>query len=260
MANLIRTAKSSRDWCTNEVLAYRMTLLRQDASEFFGRELGSIDHLDPNLLSTTDPGSASTFSKETYRFLVYLHLASRARTGHDFAKCVLEVMGFDELGTVLRTRHDIPFTICGDNQVAETDVCLVHLNSMILLVVQDRPSFNGSSPECQVIADAVAAFQYNNHKLMDIGREPLDKMVIPCITMVGTRPCFYKVPVTKQLSDSIITGQYPHQPTFVTLCSPPPIGHASNSMQIPAYRRTALQYYDAFRELVKASWAEFLAL
>src|SRR5262245_38714014 len=155
MANLIRTPKSSRDWCTNEVLAYRITLLRQDVSEFFGRELGSIDHLDQNLLSTTDPGSASNFSQETYRFLAYLHLASRAHAGRDFARSVLEVMGFDEPGTALRTCYSIPFTICGDNQVAETDVCLVHLNSTILLVVQDRASFSGSSPECQVIADAI---------------------------------------------------------------------------------------------------------
>lgn len=103
-----------------------------------------IDHLDPDLPSTAEPSIAVDFSQETYRFLAHLDLASRATKGqestiNDFAKNVLEVTRFDERGsTILRTHHDIPFLICGDDdKAAKTDVRLVHLNSMILLVVQE---------------------------------------------------------------------------------------------------------------------------
>ena len=96
MANLIRSAKSGNDWSTNELLAYNITVQRQDVSDFFGHELGSIDHLDPNLFSSADPTTAIDLSQETYRFLVYLNLASRADAGLEsfiveLAKSVLEV-------------------------------------------------------------------------------------------------------------------------------------------------------------------------
>jgi hypothetical protein len=265
MASIIRTAKSGGDWSTNELRAYNIVVRRQDATHFFGREPGSIDHLDPNLLSPDDPSTATHLSKETYRFLAYLDLASRSNSGQesaidDFAKSALEVTGFDELGTVLRTRYDIPFTICGDpHRAARTDVCLVHLNSMILLVVQEGGTArNGSDPEPQVIAEAIASFQHNNRKRAESNHPVLDRMTIPCITMIGTKPTFYKVPVTAQLSESVVSSQYPLEQTVVTRCSPPTRCRASEGMEIPDYRRNALQYYDTFRDLAKVCWAEFI--
>ena len=265
MANLIRSAKSGSDWSTNELLAYNITVQRQDVVNFFGHELGPIDHLDSNLFSSADPTIASDFSKETYRFLAYLDLASRANAGQesaidDLAKSVLEVTGFDQIGTILRTRYDIPFTICGDSHgAARSDVCLVHLNSMILLVVQeDKTAFSSSDPEPQIIAEAIATFQHNNRKRADLGLPQLDTMTIPCITMVGTRPFFYQIPVTQRLSDCVATGQFPPQPTVVRRCAPPARRRASEGMEVPDYRRIALQYYDAFRGVAKDCWTKYL--
>jgi hypothetical protein len=116
---------------------------------------------------------------------------------------------------------------------------------------------SGRKPEAQVIAEAIATFQYNNGKRIDLNLEPLESMDIPCITMVGTRPVFYKVPVTQQLSDAVATGQYPHQPTIVSCCAPPAKRRASEGMETPDYRKIALQYYDAFRHLAKSFWSSF---
>lgn len=198
MANLIRSTKSKNDWSANELLAYNITVQRQGAIDFFGRELDPIDHLDPSLLLSADPSVAADLSKEIYRFLAHLNLASRPNAGQesavgDLAKSILEVTGFDEFGTILRTRYDIPFTVCGDpHRAAQADMCLVHISSIILLVVQgDGPAVNSINPEPQVIVEAVATFQYNNRKRADLDLPPLDMMIIPCITMVGTRPFFY---------------------------------------------------------------------
>ena len=198
MANLIRSTKSKNDWSANELLAYNITVQRQGAIDFFGRELDPIDHLDPSLLLSADPSVAADLSKEIYRFLAHLNLASRPNAGQesavgDLAKSILEVTGFDEFGTILRTRYDIPFTDCGDPpRAARADMCLVHISSIILLVVQgDGPAVNSINPEPQVIVEAVATFQYNNRKRADLDLPPLDMMIIPCITMVGTRPFFY---------------------------------------------------------------------
>ena len=203
--------------------------------------------------------------KPIYRFLAYLDLVSRANAGQesaldDLAKSVLEVTGFDQIGTILRTRYDIPFTICGDgHRVARLDVCLVHLNSMILLVVQeDKMAFSSSDHEPQIIAEAIATFQHNNRKRADLGLPQLDTMTIPCITMVGTRPFFYQIPVTQQLSDCVATGHFPPQPTVVRRCAPPARRKVSEGMEVLYYWRIALQYYDTFRGVAKDCWTTYL--
>ncbi|TEB33242.1 hypothetical protein FA13DRAFT_1812970 [Coprinellus micaceus] len=249
--------------CSANLLA-NIQVSFQEAPQFFGRELGPIDHLEANLLSTVDPTIAADFTKETYRFLTYLDLAAHANAGQDsaigdLARTALEVTGYDELGTILRTRYDIPFTICGEWSAARTDVCLVHVSSMILLVLQDKTNENLRSSEAQVIAQAIAAFQCNDQKRRNRQLPPLDLMNIPCIAMVGTRPFFYKVPVTQELSAAVISGQYPEQPTIVTRCAPPPRRRSFEGMEFPNYRRVALQYYSAFRGFAKDCWIEFIA-
>jgi hypothetical protein len=265
MANLIRSAKSGMDWSIYELSAYNIIVHRENAVEFFGQhELGPIDHLDPNLLSAADPTIA--VDQNTYRFLSYLGLALCVNYGQesaidDFGKSVLEVTGFDEKGTILRRCYDIPLTICSDeDRCSRTDICLVHLNSMILLVVQENATDDSIyKPEAQVIAEAIATFQNNNEKRLAFGAPPLSSMTIPCITMIGTQPFFYKVPVTMELGTAVAAGQYPEQPTIVTCCTPPIRRRPWEGMKAPDYRRTALQYYNAFRGLAKSCWTAFLA-
>ncbi|KAI0255664.1 hypothetical protein BJV78DRAFT_1177683 [Lactifluus subvellereus] len=233
MANVFRSAKSGSDWSENELLAYNITVQRQSAIDFFGREL--------NLASRPNAGQESAID--------------------DLAKSILEVTDFDEPGTILRTHYDIPYAICGDRRAARADISLVHLSSVILLVVQeDKTTINPAEadPEPQVIAGAIATFQHNNRKRAFLDLPTLDMMTIPCITMVGTRPFFYQVPVTSQLSNSVITGQYPLQPTFVRYCAPPSRRRASEGMELPDYRCISLQYYNAFRDLAKTSWTKFI--
>ncbi|KAI0285459.1 hypothetical protein BGY98DRAFT_946046 [Russula aff. rugulosa BPL654] len=164
--------------------------------------------------------SASHLSDDTYRFLGYLDLAtntSQETAIVDFARELLRVVGFEERGRILRTRHTIPLSICGENNtVAQTDVCLMDRRSTILLVLQDdKTIFNPSDPEPQVIAEAIAAYQHNNQRRNRMGLPTLNTMTVPCITMVGTRPTFYLVPVTRELSDAVITGQWPEVETKV---------------------------------------------
>ncbi|KAG6860835.1 hypothetical protein C0995_006971 [Termitomyces sp. Mi166 len=49
MANIILSAKSSSDWSHNELVALNITITPESTAQFFGRDLPSVDHLDPNL-------------------------------------------------------------------------------------------------------------------------------------------------------------------------------------------------------------------
>jgi hypothetical protein len=146
---------------------------------------------------------ADGVSDDTYRFFTFLHMATNAGQEtaiDDFAREVLRTVGFEGHGLVLRTRHTIPLIICGNN--AQIDVCLLDQQSIILLVVQnDKTNYRGSDrsiPVCTTIRSGKAW----------MGLHPLDMMTIPCITKIETRPIFYLVPVTKALSDAVVTGQW----------------------------------------------------
>ena len=266
MANIIRSAKSGSDWTSNDLIAYNIAIRRQSSETFFGYKPNTIpDAIDPAFLTATIPPQ-DNLSDGTYRLLQYLDLATHANPGQesaidDFAKELLRLLGFEERGTLLRSRYAIPFMICGDDRrSAQTDLCLVQGTTTILLVIQeDKTVISAKNPEAQVIAEAVAAFQYNNAARDRNGIDPLHSMTIPAITMIGTRPVFYKIPVTQELSDAITTAQYPVSKTEVVKCVVAPTSRRlSEGMEVPEFRREVLQHYEAFRRMSKECWEHFI--
>jgi len=263
MAEIIRSAKSGSEWTTNELIAYNIKIVPQPPEQFFGTAAQvSLASLDPLII--TGSTDTANLSDATLRYLTYLDLATKGSQEtliDEFSRETLSLLGYSERGLALFTRYIIPLTICGRETAAQTDVCLVDGRSMILLILQeDKTTFNPSNPEPQVIAEAIAAFQYNNIKRERRGLTALVSMVLPCITMVGTRPTFYLVPVTQALSDAVTTGQYPTMPTEVRKCVVV-AGHnrsSSEGMERPEFRRVALERFLAFKALAKHHWNKFL--
>lgn len=82
--------------------------------------------------------------------------------------------------------------------------------------------------------------------------------------MTGTLPTSYSVPVTQELSDGVITGQWPNFDNvdtkvlkWVTL-----VGQSnrrlSEGMETPEYRRVTFQRIITFEALAKSQWEKFL--
>ena len=263
MANAIRSAKSGNDWTRGDLLAYNIAISHVPPDEFFRHGVDpSLDHLDPAILDSSPDSDDPNFSDTAADYLRYLDLASKATQEsaiNNFAAETLKLLGFNERKTTVVMRYIIPLTICGDgNRVAQMDVCLLYRPSLVLLV--DKTIFNKTNPEAQVVAEAIAAFQFNNAKRGASGLLPLNAMTIPCITMTGTRPTFYLVPVTQNLSDAIILGQYPATQTQVLKCVTTRV-HArttSEGMEYIEYRKLALKRLLAFKALAKSHWEQFL--
>jgi hypothetical protein len=198
--------------------------------------------------------------------LRYLDLASNANSGQesaidDFAREILRVLGYEKDDLLLRSRYAIPITICGDsNRSAQSDIYLIQGSSTILLVVQeDKTAVSVRDPEPQVIAEAIATFQYNNRTRALVDEPELDAMTIPCIVMIGTRPVFYLVPVTRDLSEAVVTAQYPLSSTIVKKCVVRSNSRRlSEGMETPDFRQIALQHYTAFRTLAETHWSAFM--
>ena len=84
-------------------------------------------------------------------------------------------------------------------------------------------------------------------------------MTIPCITMIGTRPIFYLVPVTQGLSQAVATAQYPSYTTLVRKCVVATNSHRlSEGMEAVSFRQIALQHYTAFRNPAGSHWSAFV--
>ncbi|KAF5343217.1 hypothetical protein D9758_013425 [Tetrapyrgos nigripes] len=209
--------------------------------------------------------------------ITLLHLAMTHRSGecavNDFAVQLFRTMGYVHRERVARTRKDLALQICGELRHAKTDVCIVdrNINDIILLVQEDRRVEDGENPiaEAQLVALAIAAFadSEKNRNREARGLEPLLKRsfhsfishcldlaftlwIMPGITMIGTSPTFYKIPVTPALVDNVCFGTYPQEATIVTYCSPPLGRRYSEGMKPLDNRKAILSCYEAFKSVV----------
>lgn len=267
--NILRSAKSASDWNFNELAAYHIQIEREAAQIFFHGPLASVGDYDSRLLSSASLDQLIDCPETICNFLTCAAVAGTADPNQasaidDLAKSVLWVTGFYKPGvTHLRPQFSIPLNIRGDDkQVAQSNVCLQHIPSMMLLLVQaNKTSANPSDPEAQMVAEAIAAFQFNNEVRKLEGLPELDAMTIPSMIMVGTQPAFYFVPVTKQLSNAVAFGDRPEAVTIIKSCHPPrsSFPEAKAGLENVNYRQTALQYYVSFGRAAGKHWAHMIA-
>jgi len=169
----------------------------------------------------------------------------------DFAAELLRVLGYETAQTVVRTRKNIRLSMCGEQVYAKTDVCILDVDSEILLLVQeDKTHINPADPEPQQVAEAIAAFQANNaNRVNNLLVDPLDSQVFPGITMVGTFPRFYKIRVTTELDQCVRTGTYPTTATIIDHHTPLP-RRQSDGVRPLDNRIQVLRCYEGFKQFV----------
>ena len=168
LAEIIRSAKPGSDWTRNELMAYDIGIVPLTPEEFFGATPTSLADLDPLIVTGSKEYDTENISDTTLRYLTYLDLATHSGQESlidEFSRQTLDLLGYSERGLALATRYNIPLTICGDYKSGQTNVCLLDGRTMILLLLQeDMTVFNSSNPEPQVIAEAIAAYQYNKRQ------------------------------------------------------------------------------------------------
>lgn len=90
---------------------------------------------------------------------------------------------------------------------SEADVCVMKELDDLLLVHIERSSYIAPLPnaqrqqsaEPQIIAGAIAAYYQNNLRRTQVGLPALPAVLMPGITIHGTVPVFYRIPVSPQL-------------------------------------------------------------
>jgi hypothetical protein len=258
MANIIRSAKSGGDWTVNELAAYNITIVPQNSSIFFGRDVLPLPnhHLDLAERLTADEME----NEDSYQVVRYMDLAMDPIPGEesavdDFAMQLLRTMGYAgrAIGRDLRSRKNIPFLICGEWKHAKTDVCVMDRSEILLLVQEDKRHMEPGDPNPQLIAEAIAAVQSNNRVRIQLGLEALDFKLMAGIVMIGTSPTFFKIPVSRDLMEAVQRGQYPDTPTVVAMHQPQlprALRRLSEGMRPLDNRRVIVACLEAFKQFV----------
>jgi hypothetical protein len=247
MARIIRSSKSASYWSDNELEAYRIQFVDQNEFAFFGLAEMPIPNIDIGFLFAIDAAAAEEqeLGIETIRLLNKMEDAMDNTEGaNEFAVNIFSLVLFESIGYTRQHKHlraqlSLPF---GMETVAKPDFCLRRANKLILFVQEDKAHLSGDDPQPQVVAEAIAAFKYNNALRSQLGMPQLDNDVIHAITMVGTRPTFYKVNTSIGLIDAVQNCTYPDDDTIIHPPVPP------NGMEIPINRFIILSYLAAFRQ------------
>ncbi|KAG1881176.1 hypothetical protein F4604DRAFT_467396 [Suillus subluteus] len=216
--------------------------------------------INPDILTTSDPNDvADNNVSELLRTMEFAMSPAPAEESavDDFTVLLLRALGYTKRRRVPRTRKVIPFVVCSEDRQAETDVCIIDENGILLLVMQEDKRHMDSSygdPEPQLIAEAIAAFAANNQTRQQIlGQHPLDSKVMAGITMRGTTPIFYKIEVTAALVTAVAGGVYPEALTTVYAHIPNvprPDRRWREGMEPLDSRAVIISCYEAFKKFV----------
>ncbi|KAK0221372.1 hypothetical protein IW262DRAFT_1373266 [Armillaria fumosa] len=260
MANIVRSAKSGSDWTVNELLAYNINVVDEDVATFFGLPNLPAPTVDPIILNNPDkpPGPITRSTRLFFRYLKdtterFPPGAATKSAVDDFASYLLGMLGYDEPDRVIHQRMEIGFIMCGMRVDAKPGICVLDDDGYLLLVQEDNRHMSVDDPEPQLIAEAIAAFYENNRHRRQIGLPTIQAKVFAGITLMGTAPRFYKIPITADLLQSIMTAQFPPQKTVVHRLIPPVPDIAqflANGMRPLENRRIILQCFEAFKQFV----------
>jgi len=204
----------------------------------------------------TNESRLTAIDKKTKQLLHYLDLAMDPKIGQEvavdnFAAELLRGLNYDDNDRIVFIWHALPFLICRENSIAQTDVCIMDDDEILLLLQEDKRLTSMKDPEPQIIAEAIAAFATNNMRWdRHLNLQPRDTIMFPALTLVSTTPVFYKVTVTLALSKAVQTGTYPEIETRVFRYIPAlPCRNSEGMCPLPN-RLEILRCLEAFKRLV----------
>ena len=168
MANPIRSAKSGNDWTENDLEAYNIQFQFEDAATFFGDSTLPLPDIDEEILTTLEADDMLHDNNAELINLLDLAMGfSEEPAVNDFAIELFKRLGYVKRNRVARTQKDISFFNSGEWKYTKADICLLDLSQddVLPLVQEDKRSFPEElrDPRPQLIAEAIAAFDRNNH-------------------------------------------------------------------------------------------------
>ena len=200
-----------RKWTQDDVLAYKIKVIYQDLTTFFGMT----DLPPPDVASARDALTAqdvaTTNDSRTCAMLSHMKRVkdpdNREPATIDFVRELFTLLRYPHVSrkSSMAMRPKLTY-MASQGSPPEVDICIMDGSKAIILVVKVDRHSPGFDPEPRLISDAIAAFHNDNiRRVKHLGTNPLISKVMPGIVMDGTMPTFYKIPVTAELVRAVDT-------------------------------------------------------
>ena len=222
MADYDRLPKSGNEWTSEDLHAYNITIREENFRTFFGQPIP----IPPpsELLQKENTSDMNTL--ENYRIMTHMDLAMDRVPNEEsavipFLEILFSALEYETLTKSVILSQQMPFFVCRESRNATADLCITDASEVLLIAQEDKRHMMGNAPEPQLIAQAIATFQFNNFKRTRVLKEaPFTSKIIAGITILGTSPTFFKIPVTQALASAVELGEYPTEPTVVSMHTP----------------------------------------
>ncbi len=261
MSNLITPPKPASEWTSNDLKAFNIVVQEQPAEQFFEGPLPEHTEASGFVQFEDCPEDDLMFGVDMASRLLFVRLRTAMRLVDgkpegkvldDFIREVLRALGYETGETLAQSGKETPLLMCRKMVLTSPDISVVHETDGVILVIQEDESrfeFMDAltrTPEAQLIADAIAAFQENNRERL----EPLPKALITGILMDRTFPKFYKIEVTEELNRAVRHGLRPATTTIVYRHTPQVPGEIIEGMVTLDNRKILVRCFEAFKQIV----------
>ena len=187
MANLTHSSKLASNWTRADLDLYNITLLHQNAATFFETHhlpQSQLSQVNPEILNIQDALDMTIGNNQELINLLDLAMIPISPEEPpesavcDFTFRLFQMLHYAWDHHLVCTRRNIQLLVCGKLKHAKVDVSLFDCyKGNFMLLVQENKHFGDSKmargdANAQLIAGAVAAFSYNNHRRWET-RQPL---------------------------------------------------------------------------------------
>jgi len=254
---MVPPAKLPGQWSSKDLRFFRVSFRDQLRPKFFrdGEEFGNPNQesLAGFLVHETETGA--TRDDPLANVLLYL-----LRMAHDHESYVVNLT--HELLLLLEYKIGLglmmlygpigKYQMCRKRKIkVDAMITLVGNAPAPLFIAQCKTPSSKINMEPQIIAQAVAVFQVLQQANPDI-----QGIQLPCITMCGSFPTFYKIPITAALSNAVQYGRKPPEDTVVNRYIPLPQHQRDAGMDILLNRQKLLQDLLAFKSFIQYPHAQ----
>ncbi|KAN0134392.1 hypothetical protein V8E53_007890 [Lactarius tabidus] len=158
----------------HELAAYNIQIQHEDAATFFRviDEHPDTPWIHPELWETLQATDMWSIGNSQIVQLINLamdpdnpaHTPPQESTVDDLGMILLRELNLLTTTLVTCSRQDVPLIICGESRHAKSKVCLQdHSHNDTIHLVQENKQFQPTDEaQAQLMAEAIAAFQYNN--------------------------------------------------------------------------------------------------
>jgi hypothetical protein len=248
MEHVVKSTKLGLDWSTAELKAFNIRVVKQEAADFFGVDQLPALNVPPGILLPFNPKAVDDATYTFYGFLMRALNQATEYSVDNFAVALFRLMGYESCGCSVQFQVPLPLTVANVKRVVKTDICVVDRDG-IYRVIQ-KAKRDDFFPLEELVANAIAAFDFNNDRLMSLHRKPLTNGIIPAIMLINTGPYFYKINVSEDLVNCVRNGIRPEFVTEVLHFVPDlPCGNTLGMYHLPN-RLLSLQCYEAFKAIV----------